>query len=218
MLSQEKAKSLFDSLLYIDSDNEDNEYENKTKKTDNICLISNTKLEMNSIKLDCGHCFNYIPLYNEICQQKTRKLLDNARLRLNEIKCPYCRTVTNKLIPFYKFYQIKQVKGVNYPGNLCMDINRCEYTTQKSGKHCNNSACVTKYGNFCNKHFKYYYHDEKIIDSIDDNEYNFYKKKTIMELKKILKDNNYKINGNKHELILRIIIYKTKNNINWIEN
>ena len=66
------------------------------------CLISNEDLESNYIKLDCGHKYNYLDLYNEIVYQKTKKILDNNRLKINEMKCPYCRNITNKLLPFYK--------------------------------------------------------------------------------------------------------------------
>ena len=41
---------------------------NNTK--DNVCLISKDPLEKNSIKLNCGHEFNYLPLYNELIVQK----------------------------------------------------------------------------------------------------------------------------------------------------
>ena len=73
---------LFNSILNDDSIDDlliDN-------RNENVCLISNSNLENNYITLDCNHKFNYMPLFNEIVYQKTKKILDNARLRLNEIK------------------------------------------------------------------------------------------------------------------------------------
>ena len=123
------------------------------------CLISNEDLESNYIKLDCGHKYNYLDLYNEIVYQKTKKILDNNRLKINEMKCPYCRNITNKLLPFYKYYNVNYIRGVNGPTNFTMNLNKCEYIVKnkqtKMKDSCNASACITKNGMFCNKHFKY---------------------------------------------------------------
>ena len=44
------------------------------------CLLSNNILEDNYITLDCSHSFNYLPLYNEICEQKNMYFeFDDAR-------------------------------------------------------------------------------------------------------------------------------------------
>ena len=55
------------------------------EEKDNICLISNDKLEVNYITLGCGHKFNYLDLYNEVVYQKTKKILDNNNLKINFI-------------------------------------------------------------------------------------------------------------------------------------
>ena len=111
-----KDLELFNNIL--------NEIDNNSNRND-ICLISNNKLENNYIKLDCGHCFNYIPLYNEVVYQKTKKILDNKYLKLNEIKCPYCRSKTNKLLPYYKYYNIKYIRGVHNSESNCFSNNKC---------------------------------------------------------------------------------------------
>ena len=41
--------------------------------SNNLCLISNTILEKNYITLECGHKFNYMPLYYELLYQKKKK-------------------------------------------------------------------------------------------------------------------------------------------------
>ena len=177
----------------------------ETSSNDNeVCLITNTILEKNHITLDCNHKFNYIPLYYELLYQKRKKILDNKNLKINQIKCPYCRNITNKLIPYYKYYDVKSLSGINYPEKYCMKINECSYI--KNNVKCNNSACNTKYGLFCNKHLKYNINEETILNNININDYNKYKKKKVIDLKNILKENNYKTSGNKEELINRILI------------
>lgn len=181
---------------------------NDIKETSNeeneVCLITNAILEKNHITLDCNHKFNYIPLYYELLYQKRKKILDNKNLKINQIKCPYCRNITNKLIPYYKYYDVKSLSGINYPEKYCMKINECSYI--KNNVKCSNSACNTKYGLFCNKHLKYNINEETILNNINVNDYNKYKKKTVVDLKNILKENSYKTSGNKEELINRILI------------
>lgn len=195
---------LFNEIINDNEDEDDNNID-ETK----ICLITNSLLDNNNIKLDCGHKFNYLPLYNEIIYQKTKKILDNSKLKFNEIKCPYCRNITYKLLPFYKYYEIKQIKGVNYPTNLTMNFNNCEYIDKKNNK-CNNSACITKFGIFCNKHLKYTKKEEDIIENIDNEFYKNYKKKTLKGLKEELRLYKLKLSGKKEELINRLYIYKNQ--------
>jgi hypothetical protein len=190
---------LFNKLLNNDSENE-------VLNENEICMISNLPLEDNNIQLNCGHKFNYLSLYEEIVYQKTKKLADNIRLRLNEIKCPYCRNVSNKLLPFYKYYGVSQIKGVNYPSNLCMKINECEYVNKRTKERCNMSACKSKAGCFCNKHFKYNKDEEELLNNIDIEFYAKYKKKNIKELKEELKKYKLKLGGTKDELIKRLYI------------
>ena len=158
---------------------------NNTEESCNheICLITNSILEKNYITLDCNHKFNYLPLYYELLYQKRKKILDNKNLKISEIKCPYCRSITNKLIPYYKYYDVKKLSGINYPEKYCMKNNQCSYV--KNNIKCNNSACNTKYGLFCNKHLKYNINEETIINNINIDDYNKYKKKKVVELKNI---------------------------------
>ena len=82
----------------------DNINSNTTDNTnDNICLISGLPLDNNHIVLDCNHKFNYVPLYNEYRYQKTNKnVYDSNRPLSYQIKCPYCRNFTNKILPYFK--------------------------------------------------------------------------------------------------------------------
>jgi hypothetical protein len=190
-------KELFMKLLL-----EDDEKSETLKET---CLISNEALGANFITLQCNHKFNFLELYNEVIEQKTKKLLDNSKLKLNEIKCPYCRTVNVKLMPYFKYYEHNIIKGVNYPFDLSIELYQCTYI-DKTFKKCGKSACITKNGIFCNNHFKYTLNEEALLDNIDKTILNSYKSKTICELKSLLRINNCKLTGNKEDLVNRLVI------------
>ena len=71
---------------------------------ENVCLISNIQLTDKYVTLTCGHKFNYIPLYHDVYNQKTKyntKENNIDRLKYYEIRCPYCRKKQNKLLPYY---------------------------------------------------------------------------------------------------------------------
>ena len=154
-------------------------------------------------------CFNYIPLYNEIIYQKTNKYsiaYDYTKLNINQIKCPYCRTVTNNILPYLKFYNVDIIKGVTHPFKYCMKIQSCQHILKSTNKKCNKSACITPNGIYCNKHYSQYN---------DNKEKTIYEMKVI-ELKSLLRKNKCCVSGKKSILIERIE-EKKNNNENWIE-
>ena len=180
------------------------------------CLISGLPLVDGYITLPCGHQFNYYYIYSEIIKQKKYTTLEYKKLLFNQIKCPYCRTIYNNLLPYYKIDNIRKIYGVNSPESQTFKFNTCEYI-YKSGKKqnclCNkNNALTTKFGNYCNAHYKL--ECIKIDKQFAKNDINLL---NIPQLKLILKKNNCKIGGKKSELIQRINIEKEKKGINWIE-
>lgn len=99
-----------------------------------LCLITNELLTDNFIKLECGHKFNYIPLYNDI---KNHKLKFNSlegntgQLKINEIRCPYCRNKQVGLLTYYEELCLPQIHGVNYiDPNIKKSVNT--YTNHSS--------------------------------------------------------------------------------------
>jgi hypothetical protein len=101
--------------LYKSLDSDDNVYD------ENNCLITNETLTNNFIKLECGHKFNYIPLYNDIKnhKQKFNGLEDHInQLKIDEIRCPYCRHKQIGLLPYYEEIGLPKLHGVN-----CIDPN-----------------------------------------------------------------------------------------------
>ena len=191
------SKDLF--LNYLNETSETNENNEK-------CLISNELLSVNYITLECNHKFNFTELYNEVIEQKTKKILDNSKLKLNEIKCPYCRNITPNILPFFKYYNNKLIKGVNYPQDLSIKLHECQYI-EKNSNLCRKNACITNFGILCNNHLKYNIKEEEILNNISIERRNIYNKKTIHDLKKELREHNIKLCGKKEDLINRLLIY-----------
>ena len=81
------------------------------------------------------------------------------------MKCPYCRTITPHILPYYPYPDVSKVKYVNVPPNMSLPAVSCEYekyisgtqtafATSETAPSCK-SACVynEKYDvMLCNKH------------------------------------------------------------------
>lgn len=106
--------NFFDELYKSLDANESNA---KTEIDDNLCLITNQLLTDHFVKLNCGHKFNYEPLYNDILNHKQKyNNMESSQTALtrNELRCPYCRTKQKELLPYYEHLPFKKVNGVNY--------------------------------------------------------------------------------------------------------
>jgi len=139
-----------DILKLINKPNDINENETYQENS-KICLISHTLLKNDYITLECKHKFNYEYIYNELKNQKlTYNKYETQRLRINQLKCPYCRNIQNKILPYLenKSDIFPEVYGVNFPSKHCMLVNECEYVFkngkrkgQKCLKSCNKKMC-----------------------------------------------------------------------------
>lgn len=116
--------------LYKSLDNEENLDEDT-----NTCLITNQLLTDKFIQLQCGHKFNYIPLFLDIKnhKQKFNALEGNStRLENNEIRCPYCRNKHSGVLPYYEEFGYAKINGVNHydpsvKGYQGYSYKQCEY-------------------------------------------------------------------------------------------
>jgi hypothetical protein len=125
----------FFAELYKSLDEEVNEH--KTEEDNNLCLISNNQLTDKFVQLECGHKFNYVPLYLDVKNHKQMfNIMESSsgRLNIDEIRCPYCRKKQKGLLPYYDELGLKE-HGVNYidPNiNYYVSSNckkKCEYLT-----------------------------------------------------------------------------------------
>ena len=170
----------------------------KNNNEEDVCLLTNEPLTYNHITLECNHKFNYKPLLEQLrIIKQTKNYFNKNRLKIDEISCPYCRNIQNKILPYISIEEVNKIRGINYPTKYCMEYKIC------SEKNCKNNAFECEHGVLCNTHYKKY--QEKEMIKLYEKEINIYKKKKCKELKEILKEQNKKISGNKIELILRII-------------
>ena len=105
----------FFAELYKSLDIEENDQ--KTDEDNKLCLISNNPLIDKYFEMNCGHKFNYIPLYLDIKNHKQKfNGLEGTLTRLgqDEIRCPYCREKQTGVLPYYAELGLEKLHGVNY--------------------------------------------------------------------------------------------------------
>ena len=188
-----------------------------TAENEDTCLLTGHALERNHITLECGHKFNYKPLYLEArIQKRTYNANEIRRLYTNEIRCPYCRQITDKLLPYIPVIDgVTRLKGVNYPPALCMSHMKCGWKF-KSGKHkgecCNADGFATDAGVLCERHWKCAMAKKK-NDTADvpvtPEMEKAMKEHTVASLKELLKKKGLKVGGRKLDLVKRLFSAKT---------
>ena len=102
-------------------------HESEKNEQEGICPISNTPLEAYFFTFECGHKFNYNPLFKDIYNHKKKyNNLEHGkeRLNMNEIRCPFCRKKQTGILPYYSELPFSKVHGVNY-----IDPGIIEYTS-----------------------------------------------------------------------------------------
>lgn len=144
----------FYNQLNEDSDEDDNE------EMEGTCLISGMPLIENSVELSCGHKYNYFELYNEVYNQKKKKISSYGmyRLRPYQIMCPYCRHIENSLMPLpYRLPSgVEKIHGVNFPLKHTQMKNECKFVMKsggRKGEECGR-LCINEY---CYFHEGYLY-------------------------------------------------------------
>ena len=181
----------------------------------NVCLISGDKLiENETIELVCKHKFNYDSIFNEVMQQRRSTRYSYTGISY-KIKCPYCRTIQNGILP--SLPGKKLVKYVNTPEKYVMKLNKCGYTFisgKKKGVACNKNC----HGKYCPQHLK-------IIEKRKEKEKETQKKQEKLKKTKIHKNekikplkfmccHNFTRGKNKGKQCEKMILYNesTKNN------
>ena len=156
----------------------------------NICLISNEPLTDNYFQMECGHKFNYIPLYYDIKNHKQKFNIFESnltRLNTNEIRCPYCRNKQIGVLPYYTQLGLDKINGVNY-----INPNYKKYTNYPKYKY---KTCEFVYNDVSNNSHTClisgtqinYSHGTVHGENYGDEKYYCWKHKKIM-IKKYKKD------------------------------
>ena len=116
-------EELYKSLDETDSNKSES---NGELKEEDLCLITGMPLTDRSVVLECNHKFNYSALYTEICKQKyifrtynIETLTKTEYQKFKDantdyfIKCPYCRSIQFKLLPYYEDSEYELKYGIN---------------------------------------------------------------------------------------------------------
>lgn len=182
----------------------DDNNKNECSENNELCLISNEPLIDKFVKLECGHKFNYVPLFYDIKNHKQKfNTMEGThnKLNYNEIRCPYCRHKIVGVLPYYEEFGFAKSHGVNYlnpnyvPGysyKKCEYINKNVTTVPNITENSINNICCNMgthlsysgNGNFENENYgdtKYYcwVHKKQMIK--------FYKKEKLTKEKEDLK-------------------------------
>jgi len=182
-----------------------------------ICMLTHQPLSENYITLPCKHTFNYIPLYHEVSTKFIHNHYDSNKLHNNEIKCPYCRTKYDTLLPYVDYDGIEKKHGVNWPEKDSMKHMECSWL-YKSGKNkgepCRKNAYQKGTKVYCYLHWMML-NNKSVTSSTSTstsalpvwtNEMDtLFKANHIIGLKKILKNHNLPVSGTKKTLVMRIV-------------
>ena len=82
--------------------------------------------------------------------------LETTKISYNEMKCPYCRTITPNILPYYPYPDVNRIKYVNSPADLGLPALTCEYNSNVDGVTKCRTGCVyqEKYDMMlCARHF-----------------------------------------------------------------
>ena len=196
------------------------------------CLISQELLTKSHIKLPCGHKFNYMPLYNELYKQKQKNHYETCNLKVNQVKCPYCRKVYDNILPYIQSECIEKTHGVNYPFKYCMKNEiECDWSQKNKTKCCKEAQFIND-ASYCKLHYIKVQAIKAKTDTIKTKTDiikvetvkaevtwttemdNVYKSKKVDEIKNVLKLHKLKVGGTKRDLIERLF----ENKLNSVFN
>lgn len=198
--------------------NNDSAHTNNEEDENNKCLISNLPLDETAIELSCGHKFNYLYIYLEALNSKKTSysqynIGSKLKLGINQIRCPYCRTVFDNLLPVpFGILGAGKMNQVNslydcYPKITCKSDNCSE-----------NQVYVTSIGYYCKSHYKYCCKHgkhskpktttsngpKKEVEELHS-DWSIYSSYKVDTLKTMLKENKLKVSGAKPILISRLM-------------
>jgi hypothetical protein len=154
--------------------------ETNNEEDDDVCLITNQPLVEKFVELNCGHKFNYLPLYNDIYNHKQKfNSMESSlsSLKMNEIRCPYCRAKQTDVLPYYEELMLEKVNGVNfYDETVMVSSSYFKYMHYFAGKcefgSTHDSEFIPK---ICNVIY---------VSKLDDKTYCCFHKNLIMNRKK----------------------------------
>ena len=136
------------------------------------CLISKEVLDWTAVRLNCGHAFNYDPLFSEMVAHRGKhgnKYSSMYHTKVDSstnenckysIICPYCRTVTPHTLPAKDGEDgspVIEKKGVNAPTKYAHSDFRCSHMinngkSSTTTKQCPKMGIIFPVGVYCAVH------------------------------------------------------------------
>lgn len=117
----------------------ENDSEEETGDIVPTCMITHQPLTDHPVRLLCGHTFNYDAIFNDAFNHKKKFYqLETSRLKEHQIRCPYCRSIQNHLLPCYPDKQ--KVHGINVNGNIVKNTSPHMQIPSLYGYHYNDFA------------------------------------------------------------------------------
>ena len=214
----EDELNFFDELKKLVNDDTNKENKIVDEIYDNVCCITNLPLEKYFVKLECGHLFNYVPLYKEIFNQKlvyknyniykeTHANNINIKHCDNYIKCPYCRNIQTKLLLYHSELGVEKIYGINSTNIAYLYKNDDKYFCNKViglNMEIKDFICCKNANYYCFQYKKIYcYHHYKVaLKTIKLNSIQL--KKDITEMKKRIKQKFSKLKKEKKKMTVKI--------------
>ncbi len=195
--------------------------EESSKKEEDLnkCLITHSELKEFYIELGCGHKFNYGPLYKDIYNYKKKlNFMEQSvnKLKVNEIRCPYCRKIFQQLLPYHENLPYPKEHGVNYIDDVKMGVKQSNIADKDK---CQYESLMTDNldNTFINKCFNYGYVHLKLKEKYNNtNKYCYHHK--LIVLKEIQKEEKEKKKLEKINLKEELKKQKQENKQKILEN
>jgi hypothetical protein len=158
--------------LYKSLDNIKIEEPKEHVSDNHFCLITQKPLTENYVELECKHKFNYNAIFHDVLNHKKKfNTMERHILKINEIRCPYCRNIQKKLLPYVDGFS--KIHGINHideeninshylkmgylKGKCCYKDEKCEKCDNVLVKMMmthNKSYCYTHYSQVIHKMIK----------------------------------------------------------------
>jgi len=140
-LELKKPKEDFKSEDFSNNEIEKEEEKREITKN-NYCLITNDILNKDSIRLDCGHFFNYKPLFYELVHQIIY-VNEFTFFLIPKKMCPYCRKIIDSsfLLPFKENIINIKIYGINTNDKKYKIKIKLNEIKLNEIKKCNNVEC-----------------------------------------------------------------------------
>ena len=176
---------------------------------ESTCLLAGESLGANHVTAPCGHRFNYLPLFLEARAQLNQpRPYDTDYVGRGQMRCPYCRQVSNGVLPYVPTLVADKVKNVNWPPGRAIAHRRCDQILArgpKAGQACAAPGFECDGVSLCVRHWQQRVKREAAWGECTPELIALLRKETIMSLRAKLRARRAPIHGSKLALGARLL-------------